>query len=138
MEPRSDLGSEVPRKHAVTALRLRLQGIRMTGHHGVHPEERECGNRFEIDVDLECTSVDAVGTDELKDTIDYRGIGGIVRRINSRRTFNLIESFAGAIARALLDEYETISSATVRVSKLAPPGLPDVDRTTAEVTRRRG
>ncbi len=138
MEPRSDLGSEASRAHPVTELRLRLSGIRLTGSHGVHPEEREHGNRFEVDVEVVCPSVDAVETDELQDTIDYQGIADVVREINSRQTFNLIESFAGAIANALLTKYDAIPSVAVRVAKLGPPGLADVDRTVAEVTRRRG
>ena len=137
MEPRSDLGSEAPQAHPVTELRLRLSRIRLTGSHGVHPEEREHGNRFEVDVEVVCASVDAVETDELKDTIDYQGIGDVVREINSRQTFNLIESFAGTVANALLTKYDALSSVTVRVSKLAPPGLTDADRAVAEVTRRR-
>jgi dihydroneopterin aldolase len=137
VEPRSELGSESPRQHPISELRLRLSGIHLTGRHGVRPEEREHGNRFVVDVDLECASVVAVETDELEDTIDYQGIGDVVRGINDRQTFNLIESFAGAIASALLAEYSAISSVTVQVSKLTPPGLPDVDRTVAEVTRRR-
>ena len=137
METRSDLGNEAPRAHPVTELRLRLPGIRLTGFHGVHPKERKHGNRFEVDVEVVCSSVDAVETDELKDTIDYQGIGDVVREINSRQTFNLIESFAGTITNALLKKYDAISAVTVRVSKLAPPGLPGVDRTVAEVTRRR-
>ena len=137
VEPRSDLGNEAPQAHPVTELRLRLSGIRLTGSHGVHPEEREHGNRFEVDVEVVCASVDAVETDDLKDTIDYQGIGDIVRELNSRQTFNLIESFAGTIANALLTKYDAISAVTVRVSKLAPPRLTDVDRTVAEVTRRR-
>ena len=137
MEPRRNLGHEAPQAHPVAELRLRLSGIHLTGSHGVHPEERKHGNRFEVDVEVVCASADAVGTDELNDTIDYQGIGDIVREINSRQTFNLIESFAGTIANELLTKYDAISSVTVRVSKLAPPGLTDVDRTVAEVTRRR-
>ncbi len=137
MERRRDPGNEAPQAHPVTELRLSLSGIRLTGFHGVCPGEREHGNRFEVDVEVESASVDAVETDELEDTIDYRGIDDVVREINVRQTFNLIESFAGAIADALLTKYGALSSVTVRVSKLTPPGLTDVDRTVAEVTRKR-
>ncbi len=138
MEPQSSLRGEVPKKRAaVSGLRLGVLGIRLTGRHGVHPEEREHGNRFEVDVELECTTVDAVETDKLADTIDYQEITNLVREISRRQPFNLIESFAGAIAGALLAKYPTISAAVVRVSKFAPPGLSDVERTVAEVTRSR-
>ena len=137
VEPQSSLRGEVPDARGTIGLRLSVSGIRLTGYHGVHSEEREHGNRFVIDVELECTTVDAVETDKLADTIDYQEVTNLVREISGRQTFNLIESFAGAIAGALLAEYTTISTAVVRVSKLAPPGLSDVDRTVAEVTRSR-
>ena len=139
MEPRSSLGGEIPNEIAATALRLRVSGLRLTGYHGVHPEERERGNRFDVDVDVEveCTSLNAVETDELPDTVDYRQIVEVVRETNRRQAFNLIESFAGAIANALLDRFSMIAVVTVCVSKLDPPGLEDVERTVAEVMRCR-
>jgi dihydroneopterin aldolase len=138
VEARSSLRGKVPRAGAATSLRLGVWGIRLTGQHGVYSEEREHGNRFEVDIELGCTSVDAIETDKLADTIDYQEITDLVREVSRRQPFNLIESLAGAIARALLAKYPTISEAVVRVSKLVPPGLSDVARTVAEVTRRRG
>jgi dihydroneopterin aldolase len=138
VEPQNSLRGEAPRALAASDLRLGVFGIRFIGHHGVHPDERERGNRFEIDVELECATADVVETDELADAIDYREVTDLVREINGRQPFNLIESFAGAIASALLARFPKISTAVVRVSKLAPPGVSDVDRTMAEVTRSRG
>jgi dihydroneopterin aldolase len=138
VEPQSSLRGEVPEARAASSLRLGVSGIRLTGRHGVRSEEREHGNRFEVDVELACTSVNAIETDELADTIDYQEITNLVREVSRRQPFNLIESFAGAIAGALLAKYPTISEAVVRVSKLVPPGLSDVNRTVAEVTRSRG
>ena len=137
MEPQSSLRGEAPETCAPGGLRLGVSGIRLTGRHGVHSEEREQGNRFEVDVELECASVNATETDELADTIDYQEITDLVREVSRRQLFNLIESLAGAIAGALLAKYPTISEAMVRVSKLSPPRLSDVDRTVAEVTRSR-
>jgi len=137
VEPQSSLRGKVASVPA-SSLRLGVSGIRLTGHHGVHSEERKHGNRFEVDVEVGCSSVDAVETDELADTIDYQEITDLVREVSRRQPFNLIESLAGAIADALLAKYATISDAVVRVSKLVPPGLSDVARTVAEVTRSRG
>ncbi len=134
MEPQRSPRGEAPEVHASSRLRLGVSGIRLTGHHGVDPAERVRGNRFVVDVEVECTAVE---TDELADTIDYRDVTGLVREVNRRQSFNLIESFAGAIADALLARFPTISEAVVRVSKLSPPGLGDVDRAEVEVTRGR-
>ncbi len=138
MEPQSSANGGVQETRS-TGCRLRLGafGMHLSGRHGIHPEERERGNRFEIDVEIECTSQDAVETDEIQDTVDYREIARIVRHINDRQTFNLIESFAGAIAEELLAKLPMISVTIVRVSKLAPPDLGDIERTMAQVTRCR-
>jgi len=136
--PQKHLRGEVPKRRAATDLRLGVLGIRLVGRHGVHPEEREAGNRFEVDVEWDCLSAAAVDTDALTDTIDYQQVADLVHTINRRRAFNLIESFAGAIADEMLARFPGISATIVRVTKHAPPGLSDVDGAVAQVTCRRG
>jgi len=139
VEPQSSLTRGV-RQAPTTAtreVRLGVCGIRLRGRHGIHPQERIEGNRFEIDVEIVSTCADAVETDDLVDTIDYREIADIVRTINDRQTFNLIESFAGRIADALFERFLMASDAIVKVSKLDPPGLGQVDRTVVQITRSR-
>jgi len=137
VNPQGGSGGEILEARGPDGLRLVVSGISFTGRHGVRREERERGNRFAVDIELECRLLDSIETDELADTIDYQQITDLVREINDRRSFNLIESFAGAIADAILESHPGVLAVVARVSKLAPPGLGDVERTTAEVTRRR-
>jgi len=116
---------------------LGVSGVRLAGIHGVYPEEREHGNRFRVGVEVECASFDAVASDELADTIDYQTITSLVREISDRRPFNLIESFAGAIADEILTKFPSAAAAIVRVSKVDPPGLGDVECAWVEVARSR-
>jgi len=138
VEPQSRLDGDSQGKRTPDRLRLGVFGIRLSGCHGVYPEERERGgNRFRIDVELECRSLDAVVSDELVDAVDYQQVTDLVREIGDRRTFYLIESFAGAIADGILDNFPSVSAVVARVSKLAPQGLGDVDCATAELRRSR-
>ena len=116
---------------------LGLQGIRLEGHHGVSVAERTTGSHFEID--LECTGrfSDAVASDDLADTVDYRSMVQYVREVNRLRQFNLIESFAGSIAEGLLDRHPLIDEICVRVRKLTPPGLGNVSWSAVEIRRKR-
>lgn len=137
MKPQSSSRGEIPEPCVATGLRLSVSGISFVGYHGAYPEEREHGNPFEVDVEIDCSSLGSLQSDELVSTIDYQRITDIVRETSRRRRFNLIESLAGAIADALYSAFPMASGLLVRVSKLAPPGLGDVDRATAEVTRRK-
>jgi len=135
VEPESLRNGETP--DMTDRLRLGVSGIRLVGRHGVYPEEREHGNRFLVDVEWECDSLHAAVSDELGDTIDYQEVTHLIRKINDRRSFHLIESFADAIAIGILERYPSVTKVVARVSKLAPPGLGDVDCATADVRRIR-
>jgi dihydroneopterin aldolase len=137
VEPESRLNGNAPGSSTSDRLHLGVFGIRLVGHHGIYPEEREHGNRFIVDVEWECKSLDAADSDNLGDTVDYQGVTQLVREISDRRTFRLIESFAGAIADGILEQYALVETVVARVSKLAPPGLGDVARATAELRRSR-
>ncbi|MGZ5307436.1 MAG: dihydroneopterin aldolase [Actinomycetota bacterium] len=82
----------------MTIARLFLSGIRATGRHGARPGEKDEPQDFVIDLDIE---VD-VGDDDIAGTADYRGITDSVRAVVERRSFDLIESMAAAIADDLL------------------------------------
>ena len=79
----------------MTSARLFLSGIRASGHHGARPGEKDESQEFVVDLDLD---VD-VARDSIDGTADYRGISDAVRSVIERRSFDLIEELAGAVAR---------------------------------------
>jgi len=116
---------------------LAVGGIEVRGPHGVHPEERQTGNRFSVDVEMRGSFARAAETDELADTVDYDAVAQSVREVNRRQTFRLIESFAGAIANDLLDRFERIREVRIRVRKLSVENLGPSAWTMVELSRRR-
>lgn len=119
--------------------RLSLQGMTFWGYTGVHPEERERGQQFEVDVDLSLDLSRAAETDDLATTVDYGTVFTRVRDLVEQRRFQLIEALAGAVAKAVLEAPETraagVAAVTVRVRKPQAP-LPGVFET-VEVELRR-
>jgi 7,8-dihydroneopterin aldolase/epimerase/oxygenase len=105
------------------AVRLSVTGIRFFGFHGNEEAERRRGNRFRIDLEAEGALDRAIQTDRLEDTVDYSRLVETVREISRTHKYSLIESLAGAIADGLLERFGKIDRITVRVEKLAPPGL---------------
>ena len=56
------------------SVRLKVTGIEITAEHGVYPEERQLGNRFQVDVELDGDFEHALASDELADTVDVDSI----------------------------------------------------------------
>lgn len=78
---------------------VELRGLRVFGRHGVHAEERERGQDFLFDVDLE---VGERGTsDRLDDAVDYSEVARTVRAVSDGRRYELLEALATAVADEL-------------------------------------
>jgi len=116
---------------------LILSGIEFVGFHGQAAAERERGNRFRVDLALEGDFERALSTDNLEDTIDYSQVVRAVREVNRARCYLLIESFADAIANALLAAFPSIVKLSIRVMKLDPPGLGRVRSAGIELVKER-
>jgi dihydroneopterin aldolase len=101
---------------------VEIRGLRVFGHHGVHPEEREAGQDFLFDIDLEVG--DRGSTDNIDDAVDYVAVARTVREVSSARTYSLIEPLAIAVADALRARFG-VKRAAVRITKPAvmPAGL---------------
>jgi dihydroneopterin aldolase len=97
-----------------------LHNMVFRGRHGVHPTERELGQRFEVDVELGLDLSRAMASDLLQDTADYRRALMIVREEVEDHHYQLIEALAGAIVRRLLAELG-VTSVLVRIRKPQVP-----------------
>jgi dihydroneopterin aldolase len=83
-------------------VKIELEGLEVFGHHGVLEEERRRGQLFVVDVKVEPRSARSGETDDIADTADYREIVAAVEEIVGRRTFNLLEAVATALADDLI------------------------------------
>jgi dihydroneopterin aldolase len=100
-------------------VKIELAGIELFGYHGVLPAERERGQTFWYDVELEVGEWGA--DDRIEDAVDYRLVLDAVREVNDRR-FELLEALASTVAETLIDRF-SIARVRVRVRK-RPADLP--------------
>ena len=70
------------------------------GYHGVNPEEKVQGQKFIIDVDINCNLSLPGQTDDLNDTVNYSNIYKLIKNIVEGPSFDLIESVAEKIAKS--------------------------------------
>jgi len=99
-----------------------LRGLRLFGRHGVHAHEKENGQDFLFDVDLDVG--ERGSSDRLEEAVDYREVARTVAEVSDARTFDLLEALATAVADELLRRFEA-ERVVVRVVKPAvkPGGL---------------
>ena len=116
--------------------RIILKNLVFRGYHGVHPAERQLGQRFEVDVELSLDLSQAMASDALTDTVDYSRAFAIVRDVVEHRQYQLLETLAGAIVQRLLDEL-SVTAVRVKVRKPQVPLDGVLSYTAVEIQRRR-
>jgi dihydroneopterin aldolase/2-amino-4-hydroxy-6-hydroxymethyldihydropteridine diphosphokinase len=116
--------------------RIRLDGLRGRGHHGVFDHERREGQEFVVDVELAVDLGPAGRTDDLADTVDYGAIGAAALARIEGEPVDLLERVAELVAHDAL-AHPGVDEVTVTIHKpQAPVGVPFGDVTVA-VTRSR-
>ncbi len=100
--------------------KVSLHGIDVYAHHGVHPAERELGQRFVIDVDLWTDCAGAATSDSLNQALDYTAVHACINETTAGTSFHLIEALAGHLCRALLEGF-AVDKVQVTVQKPNPP-----------------
>ena len=97
--------------------KILLKGLAFYGHHGVSPHEKALGQRFIVDVTMECDARAAGLSDDLADAVDYVSAYEIVKAVMEGESKDLIESVAKDIAGQIL---ETLNVSAVRVTIKKP------------------
>jgi dihydroneopterin aldolase len=101
---------------------VELRGLRVFGRHGVHAHEKQDGQDFLFDVDLDVG--DRGSSDRLEDAVDYSAVARAVQELSDARSYDLLEALATEIADELLRRFDA-ERVRVRVAKpdVRPGGL---------------
>ena len=113
-------------------MKVELCGLELYGYHGVHPEERERGQRFVYDVELEVG--DRGADDRIGNAVDYSQVARLVREV-AETPYSLLEALATALADAIEERFHP-ERLKVRVRKpdVRPGGI-DVEFAAVTVER---
>ncbi len=116
-------------------MRIELRGLELHGFHGALDWERERGQRFVFDVELEVGEAGA--SDRLEDAVDYRDVAACVREVSDGRAFRLLEALATALADELMARFPA-ERVEVRVRKPDVELDPPVADAAVSAMRERG
>lgn len=84
--------------------RVRLRGLQFYGYHGATAQEREIGQRFEVDVEM-AVDTEGIVDGDLDTTVDYRDIYAICEECCVRKQYRLIEVMAREIVHDILARF---------------------------------
>jgi len=99
---------------------IRLKNIVVYGFHGVHPEEKSLGQRFEIDLEYRLKNPANPWKDEERATISYVNAHNVISRVCAEKSFNLIETLGNRIIEEMRENY-MVDIIIVRIRKPSVP-----------------
>ena len=117
--------------------RIVLKNIVVHGFHGVHPEEKRLGQRFEIDLICATDTRPAGASDDYEKAICYESLFKIAEKTATKERFQLLEALAEAIAARILDGFSAVEEVGVTVRKPQAPIAGIFDHVAVEIWRRR-
>lgn len=117
--------------------KILIRGLNLFAYHGVNPEEKENGQNFIFDIDLNVDMSAACKSDCVDDTVNYAKVVKTVRRVFTAEKYDLIEKCADVVAKAILNEYPSVFSVDVLLKKPQAPVNADFDYMGVQVHRER-
>jgi dihydroneopterin aldolase len=98
-----------------------VEGLVVLAHHGVAPQEKALGQRFELDLRADLDLRPAGQSDDYAATVGYEALIAVAIEAFTAKSHNLIEAAAEAVAAAALTRFPAIERITVAVRKPAAP-----------------
>ncbi|WLD93488.1 dihydroneopterin aldolase [Alkalihalobacillus sp. AL-G] len=117
--------------------KIYINDMKFYGYHGVYPEEQKLGQRFNVDLVLECDLSKASRSDDIEYTVHYGQAYEITKNIVEGKPRKLVETVAEKITEELLNAFPIIHACTVKVFKPDPPIPGHYESVAIEIARSR-
>ncbi len=100
---------------------IRLKDITIFGFYGVSPQEREVGQKIQIDLDLYADLSAACASDSLQDTINYESVyTSVMEVVGAGKRYRLLETLGEEICDVVIRKYP-VEKVKIRLRKLNLP-----------------
>lgn len=100
-------------------IRIELRQVRLTGYHGLYPEEKKTGNEFVVELCVDYDPGEDMITD-IRDTINYVELYQLLKQ-QFDTPIALLETLVRQISAEILETYPRAMKVAVSVEKLHPP-----------------
>lgn len=117
--------------------KLTIANAQYYAYHGVKPEERNIGGKYEVDLDLYYDAKMAVLKDSVEHALNYEEALFCISEIVGNESYMLVETAASEILNMLMEKFPQLQKATVRIRKMNVPMKRVVGHIQAEQTIER-
>ena len=100
-------------------MQIHLNDLRFFAYHGLYAEEKQLGNYFELNIDIQYTPIHLPITD-INDTVNYAAVYELVSKRMAIAT-PLLETVVSEIAMQILAQFSLVEVVTISLYKLHPP-----------------
>ena len=100
--------------------RIVIERLEFQGRCGITAGERRQPQPMAVDLELDCETRSAAGSDHLEDTVDYAAVVERIVDLGGREICALLENLAEKMLTMLFTEFP-ISRARLWLRKLVPP-----------------
>lgn len=97
-----------------------IEDLRIRAFHGVLPQEHIDGNDYLINLRIGYPWMPAAINDNLNQTVSYADVVEIIKKQMSIES-QLVETVANRIVKAIMAKYPSVTSISLRLTKLNPP-----------------
>ena len=105
---------------------IKINNAKFYAYHGVLDYEKQYGNLFEVDIDMQCDLSGLNNSDDLHKTVNYLEVYNRVKELFHKDKFHLIETMNQHICDMVLAEFKLVKEVTVKIRKPnAPLGIID-------------
>lgn len=107
--------------------------MRFYARHGCYDTEQRVGGRFLVNIEITYDGSKAAATDNVVDAVNYLELYSTVRETMAIPS-HILENVAQRTLDAIMVRFETITLATITVSKLTPPLGGDIEAVSVSLT----
>ena len=116
--------------------KIRILNMMFYGFHGQYEYEREQGQKFYFDVEVNTKNDRVVESDDVADTINSSTIYSIVKDAVENKKFHLLQALAGHIGDKLIASNPVVAEVKITIRKQNVPISGALDCVEVEVVRK--
>jgi dihydroneopterin aldolase len=117
--------------------KIEVAGLVLFARHGVNEAEKQLGQRFILDIEIDVELATAAKSDSIGDTVDYGEVVAVAEAAFRDKHFYLIEASAAHVAESLIAHFPRATAVKVKVRKPSAPVPAVIDHVAATVTAMR-
>lgn len=101
--------------------RITIKNAQYYAYHGVKQEERKLGGKYEVDLILDYDAKSAIVRDDVNYALNYEIAMYCISEVMTGDSYSLLETIANEILNSVVEKFDFLQKATVKVRKINAP-----------------